>query len=144
MDEKVELLLNGQQYKKFQEAYLSEIFEKYSLNLTDIRVLLFLYEHKSYDTARDIVENHYLTKSYVSKSIEKLIEKGFLERRSLQGDRRYIHLLVKEEAFPVIEMTQEKKQKMLKRLFEGISPEYLLILTEIAGKISNNIMTMNL
>lgn len=143
MDEKVELLLNGQQYKKFQEAYLSEVFGKYALNLADIKVLLFLYEHKSNDTARDIVETHYLAKSHVSKSVEKLIERGFLERKHLQDDRRYVHLLVREEAFPVIKMVQEQKKKMLEQLFEGISPEYLGILREIAGKISSNIMTVN-
>lgn len=142
MDEKVELLLNGQQYKKFQETYLSDVFEKYALNLADIKVLLFLYEHKSYDTAKDIVETHYLAKSYVSKSVDKLIGRGFLERKHLQDDRRYVHLLVKEEALPVIEMVQEQKKKMLERLFDGISPEYLGILREVAVKISNNIMTM--
>lgn len=143
MDEKVELLLNGQQYKKFQESYLSGVLEKYELNLADIRVLLFLHEHKSFDTARDIVEKHYLAKSYVSKSVEKLIDRGFLERRYLQEDRRYVHLVVKKEALPVIEAAQEQKQKMLKQLFEGISPEYIGILQEVARKISSNIMIMN-
>ena len=136
----MELLLNGQQYKKFQEAYLNVVFEKYMLNLADIRVLLFLYEHKSNDTARDIVEKQYLAKSYVSKSVEKLIEKGFLERKYLKEDRRYIHLLVREEALPVIAMVQEQRKKMLEQLFAGISPEYLGILQEVAGKISNNII----
>lgn len=140
VDDKVELLLIGQQYKKFQEAYFNEVIEKYTLNLADIRVLLFLHEHESFDTAKDIVERHYFAKSYVSKSVDKLIEKGFLERRNFKGDRRYIHLLVTEEAFPVIELVQQQKQKMSERLFEGISPEYLLILREIAEKIFNNIL----
>ncbi|MCI8770383.1 MAG: MarR family transcriptional regulator [Lachnospiraceae bacterium] len=139
MDDKVELLLNGHQYRRFQEAYFSAVFEEYELNLADIRVLLFLYEHKSCDTARDIVENHYLAKSYVSKSVEKLIEHGFLERKHLQEDRRYVHLLVREEAIPVIEEVRQQKQKMLERLFQGISPEHIAVLQEIAGKISSNI-----
>lgn len=117
----MELLLNGHQYKRFQEAYFSAVFEEYDLNLGDIRVLLFLYEHESYDTARDIVEKHYLAKSYVSKSVEKLIEHGFLERKHLQGDRRYVHLLVREEAFPVIEAVRRQKQRMLERLFQGFA-----------------------
>lgn len=140
VDDKVELLLIGQQYKKFQEAYFNEVIEKYALNLADIRVLLFLYEHESFDTAKDIVEKHYFAKSYVSKSVEKLIEKGFLERRNFKGDRRYVHLLVKEEAYPVIELIQQQKQKMSEQLFDGISPEYLSILREIAEKICSNIL----
>lgn len=139
----MELLLNGHQYKKFQEACLSSVFEEYALNLADIRVLLFLYEHKSYDTARDIVEKHYLAKSYVSKSVEKLIEHGFLERKHMQDDRRYVHLLVKDEALPVIEAVREQKKKMLEHLFQGISPEHLAVLQEIACKINSNITNIS-
>ena len=54
---------------------------QYHLNVIDIRVLLFFYEHKKWDTAKDIVQKAFLTKSYVSKAVDKLIEKGYLERR---------------------------------------------------------------
>lgn len=138
----MELLLNGQQYKKFQETYYSVILEEYSLSLMDVRVLLFLSEHGGHDTARDIVRGHRIAKSYVSKSIEKLIERGFLERRYLQDDRRYVHLLIKKEAFPVVEAMREQRQKMVKKLFQGINDEQLEILNEIAQKISINITEM--
>lgn len=142
MDDKVDLLFSGQQYKKFQEAYYSPILEKYSLNLIDVRVLLFLVEHEGYDTARDIVKIHGLAKSYVSKSIDKLIEKGFLEGMHLKDDRRYIHLLVTKKAFPVIQAMREQRKQMLQRLFEGISDEEVLMLRRVAARISTNITEM--
>jgi MarR family transcriptional regulator for hemolysin len=139
MDDTMELLLNGQQYKKVQETYYSVILEKYALSLIDVRVLLFLSEHGSHNTAKDIVRGHCIAKSYVSKSIDKLIEKGFLERKHLQDDRRYVHLLIKEEALPVIEATQQQRKKMVQKLFDGISEEQLETLSELAQKISHNI-----
>lgn len=142
MDDKVDLLLSGQQYKKFQESYYSPILEKYSLNLADVRVLLFLVEHESYDTARDIVKIHCLAKSYVSKSIDKLIEKGFLEGVHLKNDRRYVHLLVKQEALPVIQAMREQRSKMIKKLFDGISEEEAMVLRKVAARISANITEM--
>lgn len=142
MDDKVDLLLSGQQYKKFQESYYSPILEKYSLNLADVRVLLFLVEHESYDTARDIVKIHCLAKSYVSKSIDKLIEKGFLEGVHLKNDRRYVHLLVKQEALPVIQAMREQRSKMVKKLFDGISEEEAQVLRRVAARISANITEM--
>lgn len=142
LNDTVELLLSGQQYKKFQEMYYGMILEKYSLSLMDIRILLFLSEHGGCDTARDIVRVHGIAKSYVSKSIEKLIERGFLERMHLQDDRRYVHLLIKKEAFPVIEAMREQRSKMVKRLFRGINEEQLEALNEIAQKISTNITEM--
>ncbi len=142
MNEKVELLLTGQQYKKFQEAYYSAILEKYSLSLIDVRVLLFLSEPGGYDTARDIVKVHGITKSYVSKSIDKLIEKGFLEGKHLREDRRCVHLAVTEKAFPLIDAMREQRRKMLERLFRGVTAEQLELLNEIARKINANITEM--
>ncbi len=142
MDDNVELLLGGQILKKFQEAYYSAILEKYALSLIDVRVLLFLAENVQHDTARDIVENHRVAKSYVSKSIEKLIEKGFLCRKNLPDDRRYVHLAVREEAFPVIEAVREQRCKMFSRIFQGVSQEQLATLKEVAKKVNTNITEM--
>lgn len=142
MDDKLELLLSGQQYKKLQESCFSVLLEKYELSIVDIRVLLFLYEHESFDTAKDIVEMHYFTKSYVSKSVDKLIEKGFLARKHLKDDRRYVHLRVKEEALPVIAAVRDQREIMVNKLFQGVTPEQLEVLKQIAKKMSENIAQM--
>lgn len=139
MDDKVDLLLSGQQYKKIQEAYLTPILEEYGINVVDMRVLLFLYEHKSFDTARDIVETHHLAKSYVSKSVDKLIEKGFLVRKHINGDKRYVHLLVKEEMQPAIEAVRKQRNEMLSFLFDGVEEKEMEILKQVAGKVNDNI-----
>lgn len=142
MDDKLELVLSGQQYKKLQEVYYGSLMDEYKLNIVDIRVLLFLYEHESYDTAKDIVEMHHLTKSYVSKSVDRLIEKGFLDRKHLNDDRRYIHLVVKEAAVPLINAVRSQREMMVKNLFEGISAEQLEILRQIVRTMCNNVEGM--
>ena len=139
MDEKIELLLYGQQYKKFQEAFYGDLMVQYHLNVIDIRVLLFFYEHKKWDTAKDIVQKHFLTKSYVSKAVDKLIEKGYLERRYYKEDRRYIHLVVQEKAVPVIKLIQEKRKEMVCRLLSGVATEDMELLGKIALQINENI-----
>lgn len=139
LDEKIELLLNGQQYKKFQEVFYCDIVSQYGISVIDIRVLLFFYEHKSCDTAKDIVQNHFLTKSYVSKSVDRLIDRGYLERRHFKEDRRYIHLVVLDNAMPVIKLIQEKRKKMICKLLEGVQKEELEVLKDIAYKMSDNI-----
>ena len=84
---------------------------QYHLNVIDIRVLLFFYEHKKWDTAKDIVQKHFLTKSYVSKAVDKLIEKGYLERRYYKEDRRYIHLVVHSVCGCVVSQTVENSRR---------------------------------
>lgn len=142
MDDKLELLLSGRQYKKLQEAYLSSVLEEYKLTMVDVRVLLFLYEHEQFDTARDIVEMHFLAKSYVSKAVENLIERGFLQKKHQEKDRRYAHLLVQEKALPVIEAVTREKGKMIKRLFTGITNEQQVVMREVAATINHNVIKM--
>lgn len=142
MDDKLELLFSGQQYKKLQEFCYEDLLERYDLSIVDIRVLLFLCEHESLDTAKDIVKMRYMAKSYVSKSVDKLIEKGFLERKHMQEDRRYIHLQVKEEALPVVDAALERKEDMIRQIFQGITAEQIEVLKQIAIRVSENIAGM--
>ena len=94
IDDGLESLLTGQQFRRFQERVYAPVTETYGLSLLDIRVLLYLSEHRKYNTAKDIVQRHHWTKSHVSKSIEELIEKGLILRVPDDTDRRKVRLLV--------------------------------------------------
>ena len=139
MDDHLELLLNGQLYKKLNEVVYKPVTNKYGLSMFDIKLLLFLKEHDMYDTAKDIVEIHYFTKSYVSKAIETLIVKGYLKRKPDQHDRRCIHLELQEKAFLVIEYVKVKQKELMEILFYGLTDGEKCIIRGIAEKISNNI-----
>lgn len=139
MDEKIEMLLCGQHYKKFQEAVYSSIMNQYQISLLDLRVLLFLSEHENNNTAKDIVEMHHFTKSNVSRSIESLLEKGYLLRRQDNHDRRCIHLQLLPEAYRIIDSARQKKESMKKILFQGITEQEVKVIAEVSMKISHNI-----
>lgn len=139
MDDHLELLLNGQLYKKLSEVVYKPVTNDYGLSMFDIKLLLFLKEHDMYDTARDIVEIHYLTKSYVSKAIEALIVKGYLKRKPDMHDRRCIHLEIQEKALPVIDYVKAKQKELIEILFNGLTGEERSIIRGIAEKISSNI-----
>lgn len=139
MDDHLELLLNGQLYKKLNEMVYKPVTNDYGLSMFDIKLLLFLKEHDRYDTAKDIVEIHYFTKSYVSKAIETLIVKGYLKRKPDEHDRRCIHLELQEKAFPLIEHVKVKQKELMEILFDGLTGEEKRIIRGIAEKISNNI-----
>lgn len=139
MDDHLELLLNGQLYKKLKENIYKPVAKDYGLSLLDIKVLLFLNDHDMYDTARDIVEIHYLTKSYVSKAIDTLIEKGYLKRKQDLHDRRCIHLELQKKAMPIIDFVKVKQDELIGILFNGLTGEELDTMRCVAEKISRNI-----
>lgn len=138
MDEKTEMLLYGQHYRKFQKAAYGLITDRYQITFLELRVLMFLAEHEQNDTAKDIEEIHHFTKSSVSKSIDALLEKGYLARNPDRHDRRCVHLQILPEAYPVIEAARQRKKEIMEIVFSGITEEELQIISGIAQKISSN------
>ncbi len=139
MDDGIESLLNGQQFKRFQEKIWGPITEQYALSVLDVRILLFLDIHKCLDTARDIVSVHHWTKSHVSKAIEELIERGYLQRQVDARDRRKVHLIIQPAAEPILVQIRTEYHRMNQILLKGISEEELKVVAQVARKISDNI-----
>lgn len=139
MDDGIESLLTGQQFKKFQENFYGPLAEEYGLSILDIRVLHFLMEHQNGDTAKDIVHARHWTKSHVSKSIEELIELGYLQRQPDTRDRRRVHLIIREDAAPLLEKVRSLHQQMYQILFRDVTEEEMQIVRQVAAKISGNI-----
>ena len=139
MEDKVEQLLNGQCYKKYQELGFAEVMEKYHLTLLEVRVLLFFDAHGSSNTARDLVEIYHFTKSNVSKSVDNLLGRGFLKKQYDSQDRRYIHLMIQPEAYPVLELAKKCQHEMYTEMFRGISRRDIQIVSDVAQKIHQNI-----
>ncbi len=139
MDDRVEQLLSGQYFKKYQEAMYSEITEKFNMTLMEVRVLLFFDNHGSNNTAKDLVRIFHYTKSNVSKAIDSLLLRGYLKKQYDDQDRRYIHLTVQPEAADVLEMARQCQRDMFQSVFRGISEEELQIVQKVAQKIHQNI-----
>ena len=76
--------------RKMIQAY-NEIFKplchKVKLSQTAIDILLFLANNPEFKTARDIVEIRHIKANLVSMNVDKLVSEGYLERRSVEGDR---------------------------------------------------------
>ncbi len=139
MDDEIELLLMGQHFKKFQEAAYSNLVGEYGLTLLDIRVLLFLEKHGAENTAKDIVKIHCFTKSNVSKSIESLLERGYLQKEYDAQDRRRIHLQIQPAAEPIIQRAKKEHEEMLRTVFQGIEKSEMEVIRQVAQKITCNI-----
>ena len=102
-------------------------------------ILLFLNNNPQYDTAKDIVEVRGIAKSYVSKSIDKLVEKKLLSVNVDKKDRRIIHLKVESSANTVIKEALEAQKNYVDTVYNGISKEEKDILKPIIYKMIKNI-----
>jgi len=139
MDNHLEILLTGQQFKKLYEKKYNQISKKYSLTKIEVEILLFLQNNQCYDTAKDIVELRAFTKSHVSKAIDSLIKSGYVVRKSDEHDRRSAHLKLAPAARFIVEEASELRNSLKNNLYKDISLEEKQVMERVARKIAKNI-----
>jgi DNA-binding MarR family transcriptional regulator len=135
----VEGILNGQLFKRLYEKKCEPIMKKYNLRKIELDVLFFLYSYKSYDTARDIANHKCLSKSHVSNAIEILTEREYLQAIPDECDRRYVHLIITKQAKPILEELGSLWSSLHMAVYQDISTEERLLLTQVMKKVISNI-----
>ena len=110
---------------RLYDKMLKKVCTEHELSLVEADVISFLRNNPGKDTAVDIVELRGLSKGAVSKAVESLIRKSFLERIPDTEDRRRIHLKLKPEAEPVTEMIDKVKEEFLNTVLGGFTSEEL-------------------
>ena len=85
MSNTTEILVSASMFGKLYSKMIMEVADKYSMNKVEVDILLFLNNNPKYDTAKDIVELRGIAKSYVSKSVDKLVAKLSSAVETLEG-----------------------------------------------------------
>lgn len=118
---------------------MEEAAEKLSITQTQIEIIMFLFNNPDYDTAKDISELRKFPKSCVSKAVDDLIKKNYLESLVDISDRRIIHLKLKEPSKQVIKLSQKIRAHFLEIICQGISDKEKEELLKILNTISINV-----
>ena len=114
------------------------VCKKFGVTLTEIHVLLFLAEHGQNNTAKDIVGNLKIAKSYVSGAVRTLEERGYIEGAHEGNDRRSVHLHLCESAIEIIEESKNVQNHFLKVLTQGFSEKELADLKKSVDRMIEN------
>ena len=118
---------------------VAEICVKHGVTRMELDILLFLANNPLYDTATDIVEIRYLSKSQVSSSIKLLEERGFLRREYSQDNRKTAHLKICETAAPVIGDGRRAQEKFLAVMLQGFAEDEIENMRQCFDRMQNNI-----
>ena len=102
---------------------MAGVLDKWQLTGMEADVLLFLANTPGCDTASDMVTLCQLTKSHVSKAVDRLTEMGYITQQRDQQNRRKVHLLLTEEAKPVVKAGQAAQKRFVDVLTRGLSDE---------------------
>lgn len=112
--------------KKFMDAYGRAMFplcEETGLPMPAIDMLLFLANNPEHDTAKDICKLRGFKPAIVSFHVDKMVEEGYLERKTDEHDRRKFCLAYTDKATDIIERGREIQLLFAKKMLDGISDE---------------------
>lgn len=124
--------------KGLYQELLGPVCRKYDLTDSEVIILLFLAEKEDV-TATDIVLSRRLKKSVVSVSLKDLHDRGLIESRYLDGNRRSVHLKVTDDADEIIAEARNVQDEYYEILTEGLSREEKNSLKACLKKVNENI-----
>lgn len=125
--------------KKLYEKYCCEAYKKYGLTINEGDVLLHVYFQGGESRARDIVEQKWVSKSQVSKSVDKLTSMGYLTASVDENDRRLVNLRLTDEAENAVCDLRKATESFLKKMFDGIDIKEIRELNRVLAKMSENV-----
>ena len=132
------LLLCIRKTVKLYESMLKPVCDHYRLTLIEADIISFLQNNPGKDTAGDIVGLRMLSKGNVSQAVESLIQKSLLPRQQDSSERRKNHLLLTPAAQRVTAEIDEIRERYLKKIFAGFSPEERELFAELNSRIIEN------
>ncbi len=118
---------------------MEPVCAKHRITRMELDILLFLANNPLFDTASDIVEIRYLSKSQVSAAVKELERKGLIEKGYLDGNRKTMHLGIKKKASGMIEDGKAAQERFLRIMFQGIPEEEIERMKKWNGFILGNI-----
>ena len=122
-----------------------ELLKKFGISSIEGEILVYLAFRESFgystgDTAKDISENRFISKSNVSKGVYSLTKKGFIIGEQDAGDRRVIHLKLSPTADRdlIISEVSKMNETFNRLISRDIPREELLQLIITEKKLADN------
>ena len=125
--------------RKVYASQLEPLCRKWDLTRSEVDVLLFLHNNPEFDRATDIVDRRGMAKSHVSMSVVSLEQRGLLERRFSETDRRTVHLKLTDTGRQIAQEGKELQDAFFSWLYQDLTEEELLMWEKINIKIRSNV-----
>ena len=133
------LLLFSKQFERFYEHQFTPLLERTGLTMREIHVLLFLANNPQFRTARDVAAYRGFSKTYVSKSLERLTRRGLVTARTDPADRRVLNLTLTDAAAGPVRQLQSAQRAFFQRLTDGIPRSDAGVLRRMMARVQENL-----
>lgn len=141
MDEGMSLIM--MRMRRSLRTVLREAVLEEGLTPNEIEVLLFL-EHGTYNTARDISRLRGMPRSLVSKAVDQLVRRGYVESSQDKQDRRVSRLQLLPASQSVVQRLAQARGDFLSKLCKGVTQEEFAAFFSMVEKMVANLGDMPL
>lgn len=123
-------------YRKYYHAEM----EQYHLSPNELLVMLFLAkkDHVT-DTARDIADYEGVSKALVARSVDSLLEKGYISLKRDTEDKRRCHLYLTDSSDELIRVITKKQREFFKIMTAGTSDEEIAVIQRVIARFMDNV-----
>ena len=125
--------------KTLYSKCVEEICIKHHINRMELDILLFLANNPCFDTATDIIEIRYLSKSQVSASIKLLEQCGYLRKEYTDHNRKTAHLKICNKAMDIIKDGKSAQEIFISIMLNGFSQAEIDNMKQYNERIWRNI-----
>lgn len=138
MKEKKNLLISLSKLSKMYRAEVKAEMSDSDFSPNELDLITFL-SNNEMDTSKEIADSLGLSKSLIARSVDSLVAKGYLETKIDEGDRRYIHLVLTDEAKPIADRLRNRRKKFIASMTEGVSQEQFAQFEQTLEKMIANV-----
>jgi DNA-binding MarR family transcriptional regulator len=138
MKEKKNLLISLSKLSKMYRAEVKAEMSDSDFSPNELDLITFL-SNNEMDTSKEIADSLGLSKSLIARSVDSLVAKGYLETKIDEGDRRYIHLVLTDEAKPIADRLRNRRKQFIASMTEGVSQEQFAQFEQTLEKMIANV-----
>lgn len=140
-------MANFHSYMEAYEHYCKPLCREIAMPQMAFDILMFLANNPDACTAKDISRGRGFKENILSVNINKLVNEGYLERFSVEGDRRKVRLECTQKARPIIERGRRLQDRFSLAIREGVSAEEFEVCQrclDIVGQNARKILQMKI
>jgi len=126
--------------KRLYERTLAEAGSRCGLSLPEADVLTFLRENPGFDTARDVAMYREVSRAYVSKAVETLAAREYIEIRPDKADRRLQHLIITDKAKGATKILHEAQYAFYGKVTAALTADELLAMLSAIEKCAGSLV----
>ncbi|MFD1851698.1 MarR family winged helix-turn-helix transcriptional regulator [Oceanobacillus bengalensis] len=119
---------------KSLEEIIKKDISNHGMRTSDFTILEALY-HKGRQTIRQISEAVLISTGSITYVIDKLENKGLLERSDCKDDRRVVYIQLTDKGTELMDEIFPKHQKVIEEIFQDVSTEEKEIIIDVLKRI---------